>query len=269
MMKHPPLATLPLPTEYAVEGIFDFPALSKYISGFFGKFNSIAKDGAMLPTIIPKPEVLTAVKKISALTPVNREAYQVYGPEYLTKNFTGYLKLLDEAFSELKTIEKELLIPIEMWIANMISNDEYSKKVWTTLPSAESKISKYSETIHKYLDDSADDNLHRRPFSILYGTADGLIEADLLLRDLSQQSGSMLDGTLTKRTDSILKLMQQLLDKKNGNQLEDLTPDKIKSISNVVLRAARELELLAVILFQIKISAAAQEQTVKKINKEL
>jgi hypothetical protein len=214
--------------EYALEGLFDLPAFSNYITGFFTKFNSVYTDKTLLPLVTPSPLVKKAVEKLSKLDSLNLLDYQVYGPEYLLKDFPGYLVVLDKAFDEFKDVEVNLLVPIENWLSHMISTKDYGKQVWTTLPPAKSKVSEFTNTLHKYLDDSPTDNLHRIPFNTLYLGTNGLLSADALLRGLSDKSLNMLDGKLSKRADSILKLVNILKNKETGNGLEDLPKEKIK-----------------------------------------
>lgn len=254
---------------YSLEGFFNFTGIANYIKGFFPKFNTIVTSASLMPSAIIKTDSEKAIIKIKAASRIVLSEYMIYAPEYLSKDIVGYLTILANVLAELKNIEKDLLHPIYMWLANIYSDPETVNKIWVNLPPAHSTVLKHSEKLHNYFSVEGSDGLHRRLFNDIYKDAQNLATADKVLSDLGKEAGLIMTNTLVKKIDDIVGLTAELNRNSDQKALQNLPAEKLKYAADVIYRAASELELLAIVLFQIKVTTFAHLETVKKINSEL
>jgi hypothetical protein len=265
-------STLPLSIaleDYQLEGFFNFDGLSVYVKGFFTKFGAVVSSTSLLPEALLMTDVDKATKKINATSRVVMSDYEIYAPEYLDKDMTGYLTVLSEVFTELSTIEKDLLTPLYMWLAGIYSNPDDASKIWINLPSAHTKVDLHTDRLHQFFNDTSGDSLHRRPFYDIFKDGAEFFSCSDQLKNLTNASMSVVTGTLLKKVKQIADLVDKVNTAENQKGLQDLPTEKVKLLADVVYRAAREMELLALVMFQIKVSSQAYNETVKKINNDL
>lgn len=256
------------PVDYALEA-FDMGGMAKYFSGFTHKFVDILST-KLIPFSILHSELNNVLNVLSKHTRTSLENFVVYTPEYVSGKLTPYYETLLEAFGELKDVEKRLLLPLEKWAGLMISDPTFSEKVWINLPVKDNRVQTQLDNLQKHFNSSAGDNIANRYFEDVYVDSNGVKEAYFVLDKLISESMDMLDGKLSAKSKSLSALLTRLADDKNvANKLHDLPDEKIKPITELVLQAAKELELLSIVLFNIKTASYAQKETYKKIMTEL
>ena len=252
----------------SMEAFLDINGVSNYVSEFFGRLVSFF-DKRLAPNSVKKE----LTKGNVGLVEKNKKllsTYLVYTPENIDKNFVEYLTTLKTVLDELKTVEKDDLIPLEQWAANFISSEVFAKKTWIFLNKKESNIEKHKTELQKHFNESIGDSIATRPIFTVYGNSEGINKATSLLIDLVDISNSLLDGSITKRADSISVLMRKIAtDDKVKERLLAQPEEKIKPVIELIKQASLKLELLSIVLFQVKNAAYSHNESMEKIKKEL
>ncbi len=258
------------PIVYSMEDSFNFQEMSNYVINFVNKITNVFNNKKLTPTVVSFFESGTATNLLKKYPLYNLEHFTVITPEYITGDLIEYYKVLEKVLLELSTIQKRVLTPLEQWVAYSLSDPNYTDKVWINTPLGETAIKDYSEQIHKYFNTSIGDGVTNQLFIDTYKTPDRLKEATKILDDLSKLAIKLLDGKITKQVETIAVLINKLIQKKDiTNKINNLPFEKMKPIGELTLLAAKELELLAIVLYQVKIASYAHEETIKKINNQL
>lgn len=253
---------------FALEA-FNIFGMSNYLSGFITKFNDVLTT-KLIPFITPKSDHEIAVKILTNYTRTQLEHFTVYTPEYVSGQIVPYLKTLTEVMTELSNVEQKLLVPLEKWVANMLTDPTYSEKTWVAIPTKDNSVEKHTEELHKFFNESSGDDVCFKTFEQVYVDLNGFKEADKLIEPLVALSAKILDGKLTARAKNLSATIMRLTENKNSaNSLSELPDTKVKPIIDITLQAARELELLAIVMFQIRCVSYSQKQSTKKIIDQL
>ena len=258
------------PDSFATEGFLDVSELSNYFTGFISKVVGIFETKKLIPFAFVRNDLRSAVALINKRSKFELENFAIITPEYIDGSIVPYLQALREVLAELSNIEVRILKPLENWAANMLTTPGYADKLWLAMPTADKKVEEYSDKLHAYFNDSVGDGVANRSFMAVYGDGNGLTHAATLVEDLTTQSMKMLDGKLSTNASSLAKFIHNLSEKSTAaNEVHNLPEEKIKPIIALVIQAARELELLAIVLFNIKTVTYAHSETVNKINNQL
>ena len=252
------------------EAILDLKAFNNFFGGFIDSLTKVFDAKRLTPLMQGKTDVYDAVKNIEKCTVFDLEHFIVPTPEYVVGLIVPYLTVLEEVTTELLTIDDRLLTHLEQWAGNMITDKEYVNKVWINMPEKSNIVEVNSDKLHKYFSDAAGDGLNGQLFINVYKDAKGLKEADVMLEKLVALSCRALNGKLIERANSVAKMIHRLSnDNRVDSALSQVTADKLKPITELTIQAARELELLAICLFQIRTVSYAYNETLTKINVQM
>lgn len=253
----------------SMEGFLNVPVLTNFFSGLMAKLNGFFGND-LIPVGVNAFTLDKSIRLLKGLNKNDLTHFMVYAPEYIDKDFPAFLNDLTEVMNELVNIEKQILIPLEQWAGNIITDPDYVHKIWTALPTKNDGISKHTEKLHKHFNESAGDGVAQRPIFALYNSVDGLKQVSELLKPLIEQSMKLLDGKLLKRANEVSALLMRISrEEKYAKELRELPVAKIKPIVELTRQAALELELLSICMFQIKVSSYAHNENLKKISEQL
>ena len=259
----------PLP-EITTEGIFDLSKFSNFFTGFISKVLSIFDTKALIAIPVSSPAVQEAVKLINARSTFDLGNFSIITPEYISGAIYPYLETLYEVAIALSSIEERLLKPIETWAISMLTIPGYVDKLWLNLPINDNRVDSYTEKLHQYFNESVGDGVATRKFADVYVNGAGLEAASLLIDKLAALSTQLLNGKLSTKAANVAELIHQLSTRTDvANQLSTLPEEKMHPIADLVIQNSRELELLAIVLFNIKTASYAHSETLLKINNQL
>lgn len=258
-------------TDYSLEdGTFNLVGLSNFYTGFVSRVSAIFNGKKLIPITFGQSDLQKAVDIIKKYSPTALEHFAIVAPEYIDGKLVPYVDTLNDVLDELSGIENNLLKPLEQWAANMVTDPEYGEKAWTSIPNKTTNIDKHTDELKKYFNESVGDGVANRLFNNTYVDSKGLELVSSGIEKLSSKSMHLLDGKLTNRADNISMLIRKLTSEENvANKVNSIPPQKLKSIVNLVLQTAKELELLSIVLFQIKTLSYSNTETIKKIINQL
>lgn len=252
------------------EEFFNITYLGNYFTGFVTKLTGVLNTKALIPHAFIGSDLMSAIQKINKRTAGDLEHFTVVTPEYVVGLIVPYLTVLKEVLIELMTIDSRLLSPLEKWAANMLTDPTYGEKAWITLPQPDKKIDTHIEKLHQYFNESVGDGTTTRTFNSVYGDSAGLKTAGTLIDELVKLSTKVLDGKLSEKATSVSKLIHRLVENKDvANNINNLPHQKMQAVVELTIQAARELELLAIVMFQTKTASYSHSETLSKINKQL
>lgn len=253
----------------SMEGFLNVPVLTNFFSGLITKLNTFFGN-ELIPVGVNSFTLDKSIRLLKNLNKSDLTHFMVYAPEYIDKNFPAFLSDLTEVMNELVNVDKQILIPLEQWAGNVITDPEYINKIWTAIPTKNEGISKHTEKLHKHFNESAGDGVAQRPIFTLYNSIEGIQQVSDLLKPLVDQSMKLLDGKLLKRANNISTLLMRISrEEKYAKELRELPVEKIKPIVDLTRQAALELELLSICMFQIKVASYAHNENLKKISEQL
>jgi len=258
------------PVTYSMEDLFNFLELKNYFTNFISKIVNVFSNKDLTPQPVSLFETSIAVKLIKRYPLYNLEHFTVITPEYITGDIVSYYNVLNSVLAELTTVKQRVLDPLEKWAGYILSDNEYVNKIWPSVPLGEKVINQHTNQIHQYFNTSVGDGVNNQLFIKTYKTSENLKEGGAVLDNLVNVSVKMLDNKIIKQTEHIAELITKITQKKPTNDsLNRLPFEKLKPIGDLTLLAAKELELLAIVIYQVKIASYAYTQTINKINKEM
>lgn len=259
--------------EIGMEAFFSLPNMSGYFNGFIDKFSSLFNARSLVPVSLVKTDYKTSVFLIKKYTKLDLEHFTVIVPEYVDSKMNLYLDMLREVLIHLQDVEKDLLVPLERWVGSMITDPEYSSKIWVNLyvpADRTAKLEIHKEKLASFFSETKSDHMTNRPFFEMYDSAEDFDKSCDSIENLTKLTLKFLDGKLSKRATDVAKQIHKLSEKKEvANDISEIPYEKIKPIIDLTLQIAKELELLSIVMFQVKCASYATEETIKKINEEL
>ena len=258
---------------FSNEDFFDLSKMTGFFTGFISKFTNFFTNKELIPISTSKHEIEKSRILVEKYSKLQLENFKVIIPEFLDTKMLPYLEMLLKSISELNDVEKDLLIPLDQWVAHMLTDPSYGEKLWVNTVLDYDRVHKLEANkakLNEYFNAAKGDHTSERPFYEVYGSVKELVECSNEIEKLSALTMKFLDGKLTAMVENLSKNLSRL-DKKEdvANNLSNINTDKIKPITELVLQAAKELEFLSIILFQIKSVSFCQEETISRINSQL
>lgn len=248
--------------------IDSFKAMQGYMANFFNKANIVLKSPDIKPAIYIDHDLRDAVKILDKQSSLTLMHFTVIVPEQLNGNMTGYLKDVETIYDLLSTVENRLLIPLENWAANIISTPGFDEKIWMDLPRKFIDIEKTKKDLSKHFNNSVGDDYADRLFKEVYGNTHQMIACYAQTKKLNEHVLMLLDGRLTTRINKITELYDRILKISQTNTMvSKLSHEQIRPLAAVMLQAAKEIELLSIVMFQIRAVNWGETQTIDKIKK--
>lgn len=254
----------------STEGIFDIDALRSYVTGFFSKVNNIFHAKNLIPNHCSNLTTKTAIDLLRKRSSYDLEHFTIVSPEYLDAKMINYLTIVTDSLNKLATVEQRMLLPLEQWASLIVTDPKYVDQPWLRLPTDYADIEGFKAKLATCFNESVGDNVDNKLFIDVYTNADEFNVCANMLDELITKVTKLLDNRLSLRIDNIAKLIAQLKGKKEiADKLSEQPEAKMQQVINAILQTAKELELLAVIMFQVKVASYAYAQTVEKINQQL
>lgn len=280
MKKLPALESLSL-------DLYHFDSMNKEMIGLeeFQFFNKLvvsvrsAKDN--LYTIFNKDHLIGEIPNASMLydssktleskNKVELSKYVIYTPENVSSPMPDYLTQVKIALNRIKDLEVRLLDPLKTWAGLMLSDSSYIEKVWVTTAVEERNIKVVLEPLQKCFDGKQTDELEQH--SILKAYPNLAIDLKIcsdLINELIKEGMGVLNKDIVTKSTNLYNLMNRVSnDPDIKAKLPLVEKNKMLKVINLTYQLANEIELLAVLLFQVKIASYAHNKTLVKIKKEL
>lgn len=250
--------------------VIDMPKFTNYVSGFMAKITSIFADISLIPIPFIRSELDTAVARLYKAPRIVLDHFTVVTPEYLSKDMPDYLQTLQDVLTQLLTIEKRLLTPLDIWCEKMLTDKEFANKAWLMLPPLSNEAEVHQNTIKQYFNNSVGKGIDNKKFMDMYAAPIRFKEAGALIDELNKLSHTALGSNINKRAKSISSQIDRISkDQSLSKTISELPSGKIATISALTYECAKQMEMMAIVLYQIRVAGQSFKESVQKINKEL
>lgn len=212
-----------------------------------------------------------AVKKVNTHHIANLDKFTVYTPEGMTGFFIDYLNVIQLNLAPLLDIETRLVDPILNWVQSNLNDKYYVNKLWPLVTAKTINLEKSYTQLKTVIDGSVNDQTVVRSIKVTYRTANEIQDCSKLLTDLHDSCLIMLNNKLNEKLTKIYTLTKELINNKEFNQyLKDpKVLNKVQQVNLIIAQAAKEIELLSVLIFQVNLAITAHDNNIKKINDSL
>ena len=255
-------------------GLEEFQIFTKIASAISGARSHLLeqfKKNELVGQYPNKSFLYDADSKLDKKGITNLVGYMVYTPEGVSCNIPEYLSQVKIALIKISDLETRLIEPLKQWAGFMLSDNDYHEKVWVTLAVPERPIDDILKPLQKCFDGKQTDNLMQ--FDIVKAYPNLSLDLKLssdLLNELIKSSMNVLNQDIATKVASLYGLINRVSsDSDIKAKLPLIEKKKMIKVINLTYQLANEIELLAVLLFQVKLASFAHNKTLEKIKKEL
>ena len=236
--------------------------------GTFLKSLNGGEQAAIAPLVEGRPFKL-AMRSLEETPISSLDNYRVPVPEGLNSQMVPYLRALKDAMNDLEDVKKRTLEPLRQWAGKAISEPDHVEKAWLDkhikTVDIDVHILELSKLYSDQIGDNADGILHK-----VYPTVKSIRTAKDLLDELVEKSNIVLGYQLNEIADEIASLVKRVVDENDRADLLKKAPQAtIARLSELLYQSARELELLASLMFQVKAAAHSFNESMTKISKDI
>lgn len=248
------------------------------VSDNFGAFinnfkNSIGGDQKLsAPFAAISPTELKAA--VAALEPIpysSMARYVIRCPEGVAGAMVPYLKALQTILLRLHDVDARVLVPLNRWVGQVLANPKHAEKAWAPdgfISPAE--MDKLVKPLEKHFVERYGSDVVMRPVHKVYPKKEDFEEAGEILIGLTDIVSAIMSKDLLGKAEEIAKNVKRLVELNDERDiLENAQKRTLATMSMAIYDAARELEVISVLVFQVKVAITAYEETLKKINLEL
>jgi hypothetical protein len=151
----------------------------------------------------------------------------------------------------------------------MATTPGYGEKVWI-LPAFSKAVEDNSKSLKIFFNNSPGSGLAERRYEEIFRDVTTLKKVNTLIEDLTAMCHKLLEGNLYQKSTDLAKNIKRLTEFKGiENHMDSLPVEKAELISALTWQAAKELELIATTIHLVKVAECAQDETLKKIKKQL
>lgn len=212
----------------------------------------------------------TAARKIEKQQYAVLEKYIIRTPEGVVGPMVPYLTTLLSAAEDLETIDERLLKPIKMWCAKALTNPGDIDKAWMDKNVKFIDTVKASGQIGKHFNDKVGDMISFASIHQVYPKSGDFKQAGDIMEKLLKISIDVQGKNITAIAEEINTLVRKLVAAQEQEEyMANMSGTTLIMLADRLHQTALEIELLSVVLFQIKIASVAYSESVEKINKEL
>lgn len=253
--------------ETSLEGFPDLTQAKSLFKSLVNKFIQPNTDNAPIKYLLSQRDINIAVQKLTKIKVHNLSAFNIYIPNGLTGAMVPYLQYLNAALSELSSVDTRILRPLEVWAGQLISDPTFASKVWVNTFGASANTTQITNNLkHFFATDTKQAQVNMAAYTNVYIGESDIMDTSHLLGRLVDTTDGLLNGLLSERVTSVTTLVQKAMSLESFNKIPN---DRIKPIVTLVSQAATELELISMLIFQVKSAATAYTNTINKINEEL
>lgn len=264
-----PINSISEPLEYSMEGV----DIGKHFRNMTNLFNSKAE---WLQSVfknftlsrVQDNNLRFALKKIKSTGMGIAGELLVSTPEGVIGEMVPYLVALDNAMEELSSIDKRVIRPLQQWAGNVVADASYMEKVWLQSNVTTVDIRPLVKDLSKHYDDRASDDLTEVPLSNRYPVGKDLETASELLTGLNDKAEAVLALNLAELatiTGDLLNDVTRELSKDNSKEAKRV----LKQVSELSYQAASEIELVSVLIFQIKVAVESHNRVLDRVRYNL
>lgn len=240
---------------------------------FGNSVSEIAKNfinNDVIASFTPEFNALKAHSKLESIPYSTLDKFTIRTPEGVTVPMLQYITVLDAAVDEMMTIKERLLKPLKDWCAKGIANPGHLEKAWLDKNLTYMDIDKHIDALKVCYDDTVGDDISYVPMVKAYPRPNDFKMSGEMVKDLVKESTILLSLEIPKMTEEIAGYVKKLVDENDKTEYMAKTPNaSIAKLSDCLFHAAREVEFLSVLLFQVKAVSVAYEESVKKIEEQL
>lgn len=211
-----------------------------------------------------------AVKNLKKGNYSTLSKYQIRMPEGVEGEMLPWLETLQEICNDLEDIDTRLLKPLKLWVGRSISYPGEVEKLWLDNTISFIDVEGNKDKLRKLYSDKVQDSIAFVPMHKAYPSIKDFEKSGVIVDNLTKFSATILGKDLNKMTVEIDHLITRLIDENDRCDLMKKAPaSTIMRLAEITHQAANELEMLSMILFQIRVASVAYSETLEKINKDL
>lgn len=253
-----------LSVEFAVQDFkIDFLKNFKLVSdGFINLF----KSNRFTPQLMASGKFFLAKNKLSAHKEHQLKLFKLIVPENVISPIDVVVTCISGLIPNLSTIEAEMLDPLVDWSNKILGDREYAGKVWVLKDKPKLDVDSAYRKLRVHFDDRRGSGQGDVEFYKAYSTVSAFIKTNEDIEELEKFANSMLNGKLIYKMQLITDNLRAIYKEGYVNNLADT---KIGPVKDLALNAARAIELLSIILFEIKSITYVHGKNIEKINQNL
>lgn len=260
-------------TPGATLGLESRVPLTHLVTGFSSMAIDIArsfvKDNLVAP-FTADYNVSQALSKLDKVNYVQLNKFTIRTPEGVSGPMLPYLETLDAALDDLMDIKSRLLDPLKQWCGKALANPGHIEKVWLDNNISFVDVDKHIAALALHYNDQVGDDISFAPISTIYPRAKDFDACRKMVQDISKESAKVLGDDIPKLAEDIATLVSKLVKANEESEYMNKVPTtSIAKLSESLYHAAREIELLSVVLFQVKVACVAFDESITKINSQL
>ena len=227
-------------------------------------------NSSMVARFVPSANLSAASKKLERIPYATLDKYVIRTPEGVNGPMVPYLEVLDRAADDLLDIRDRLLNPLKQWLGRALTHPGFVEKVWMDADIRFIDVENHVNTLAKHYDDKVGDDISFNYLHKVYPKPSDFHTAQGMINDLVKESAILLGHDIPKLTEEISVLVKKLIAaNEKADYLEKMPSASAAKLSDMLYHAGREVELLSIVLFQIKVASVAYEESVDKIIAEL
>lgn len=217
------------------------------------------------PAIVFQPG--TRLKDIFKKRPYTSFAeVKVRMPEAIKTDMSKYIGGLEDILDDLEDIKKDMLVPLRDWAAGTLSTPGFADKAWLDSKVKIVKLDKLKKEFAKYYDPSISDLDNLVPLYKAYPTEKAFLSAAEDIADLVETVNEIHDSGINGVIKEILDYTNQLKEVENERGAFEKTPAATMArVSELLYSAAESVEFLAIIMFQVDVTAKSYTEMTDKL----
>lgn len=242
------------------------------IASIFGKkvdwlLNAIANVNGANPEQVSSV-VGKAITRLNSVGMGNLNHFEAISPEGMRGEMLPYLKTLSVAMAELSTVKGRALIPLQKWASNILTDNTYATKIWLSTNVDNVDLKKVLKPLQKVYSDGEGDDLTRNKLPAIFPAPKDITACAEALGNLNILSLSVMDDRLEELAAGVSELFILLKEQKD-TLFDETDPKVMKIVAQAIFDTGKELEALAVLVFQVRIAGRAFNASMDKIIDQL
>jgi hypothetical protein len=210
--------------------------------------------------------VSEAMKKLQKQPYASLDKFLIRTPEGVVGPMYPYVVALDAAIDETMDVKERILEPLKQWLQKAIANPGHIEKVWLEKIQFVD-VDNHLSVLAKHYNDKVGDDLSFTSITQAYPSLNDFDKTGEMMRDIVTESTNVMGKDIPKICSDISSLVTKLVDANDRADFMEKAPKaSMAKLSDVLYHAARDVELLSILVFQIRIASKAYDESVEKIN---
>ncbi len=232
--------------------------------------NTIRNFKQEIPIAMFASTTQTAARKIEKQQYSVLEKYIIRTPEGVVGPMLPFLNSLLSAVESLHDIDNRLLNPLKLWCGKALMNPGDIDKAWIDKNISMVDVKKISDGLGKHFNDKVGDMISFASIHQVYPKSGDFKQSGDVMEKLLKISAEVQGKNITTKSEEINVLVRKLVAAQEQDEyMANMSGTTLIMLADRLYQAALEIELLSIVLFQIKIASVAYSESVEKINKEL